>query len=50
MMLRALLPVSWSALLDPYRFSMPISVSPAAAPPEVAPVSRLTETAAAEPW
>ena len=41
-------PVRVSAKADPTRFSMLSSVSPAASPPEAAPLSRLTETAAAE--
>jgi hypothetical protein len=42
-------PVSVSAKAEPITCSMPVSVSPAASPPETAPVARLTETPAAEP-
>jgi hypothetical protein len=43
------LPVSVSLPDDPVRFSMPEIVSPAASPPDPAPVARLTLTADAEP-
>ncbi len=49
MMLRPLSPVSLSSKLDPYRFSMLISVSPSASP-TAAPVSRSTVTPTAESW
>ena len=41
-------PVSRSAWFEPSKFSIPLSVSPSASPPDAAPVAKLTVTPAAE--